>query len=77
MNLVFPGFAYALSRLEREKLMSARLAKIGVRELFLKSSSGSGEVCAQGFLDSLVFVIILRSEGKTTLGGARSGVVAL
>ena len=38
-------------------------------ELFLELSSGSGEFCVQGFLDLLVFVIILRSNDKTTLGG--------
>jgi hypothetical protein len=37
--------------LEREKLTSARLAEIGVRELFLKSPSGSDEFYAQDFLD--------------------------
>jgi len=43
----------------------------------LELSSGSGEFCVQGFLDLLVFVIILRSEGKTTPGSVKSGVVAL
>ena len=47
--------------------MSARLAEIGVRELFLKLLSRSGEFCVQGFLDLLIFVIVLRSEGKMIL----------
>jgi hypothetical protein len=77
LNLIFQGSLSRFRDLEREKLTSARLAEIGVRELFLKASSGSGEFCVQGFLDSFVFVIILRSEGKTTLGSVKSGVVAL
>ena len=78
LNLIFQGSLTRFRDLEREKLTSARLAEIGVRELFLESSSGSGEFYVQGFLDSLVFVIILRSEGKRTLGegGAKLGVVA-
>src|SRR5271155_3103148 len=69
LNLIFQGSLTRFRDLEREKLTSARLAEIGVRELFLESSSGSSEFYTQGFLDSLVFGIILRSEGKTTLGG--------
>jgi hypothetical protein len=44
-----------------------------VRELFLELSSGSGKFYVQGFLDLLIFVIILRSEGKITLGGCEIG----
>jgi hypothetical protein len=40
-----------------------------VGELFLELSSGSGKFHVQGFLDLLVFVIILRSKDKTTLRG--------
>jgi hypothetical protein len=69
LDLIFQGSLARCRDLEREKLASARLAGISVRELFLKSSSGSGEFCVQDFLDLLVFVIILRSKGKTTLGG--------
>ena len=43
LNLIFQGSLTRFRDLEREKLTSARLAEIGVGELFLKSSSGSSE----------------------------------
>jgi hypothetical protein len=77
LDLIFQGSLACRRDLEREKLASAKLAEIGVGELFLELSSGSGEFCVQGFLDSLVFVTILRSKGKITLESVKSGVAAL
>jgi hypothetical protein len=43
LNLIFQGSLARFRDLEREKLTSARLAEIGVGELFLELPSRSGE----------------------------------
>ena len=73
LNLIFQGSLTRFRDLEEEKFASTRLAEIGVRELLLKPPSGSGELCTQGFLDSLILIAILRSKSKTTLEGCETG----
>jgi hypothetical protein len=73
LNLIFQSSLTRFRDLEREKFASTGLAEIGVRELLLKPPSRLSEFCIQGFLDSLILIVILRSKSKMTLGGCEIG----